>query len=215
MRLGDAHRPELLLQHQRERRGKREQRIAVQSKQQPDQHGRNARRDVAGELPFGERAVDQRDGRKRIDRDVIGGREARGAWFPLGEGMAGPAERRELVVEQLKCADIRRLHRPALDVDDEMTAPVAERIGVLIPVRLHPAEPLIRCERLEPLAERLHQNKLARFARGDGEIAHRKRRIERLVRPEQALHARKDDVHGGGKLERLRGRHELLPGADE
>ena len=41
------------------------------------------------------------------------------------EWMAGASERDEPVVEQLQHADIRRLNRQALDVDDEMTAAAA------------------------------------------------------------------------------------------
>ena len=163
----------------------------------------------------GKRAVDQRDGRKRIDGDVVGGGEGGGAWLALGEGMAGAGEGGELVVEQLERADVRRLYRTALDVDDEMTAGVAERVGVIVAVRRHPSEPHIGRNGLQALAERLHQNKLSRLARGDREIAYRKRRIERLVGPEQALHAGKDHMHGGRKLERLGGRNELLAGAHE
>ena len=40
-------------------------------------------------------------------------------------------------------------------------------------------------------------------------------RVERLVGPEQALHAGKDDVDGGRELHRLGGRHQLLAGAHE
>ncbi len=67
----------------------------------------------------------------------------------------------------------------------------------------------------EALAERLHQDELAGLARGDREVARRKRWIERLARPKQALHAGEDDVHGRRKLERLGRRHELLPGPHE
>ena len=108
-RRGDAHGAELLFQHQRERSREGEQCIAVQREQQADQDRGDLRGDVAGELACGKRAVDQRDGRKRIDGDVVGGGEASGAWLALGEGMAGADEGGELVVEQLERADVRRL----------------------------------------------------------------------------------------------------------
>jgi hypothetical protein len=55
----------------------------------------------------------------------------------------------------------------------------------------------------------------AGLARGHRKIAHRKRRVERLARPKQTLHAGEDDVHGRRKLNRLGGGHELLAGAHE
>ena len=82
-------------------------------------------------------------------------------------------------------------------------------------MRRHPPGAHVGRQLREALAERLHQDQLAGLARGDSEIAQRKRRIERLARPKQALHAGENDVHGRRQLERLGCRHELLPGAHE
>ena len=96
-----------------------------------------------------------------------------------------------------------------------MAASVAQRIDVFLAMRRHPADLYARCLRAQPLAQRLQQHELAGLTRGDGEVARGLRGVERLIRPEQALHAGQDDVDGGRELHRLGGRHQLLAGAHE
>jgi hypothetical protein len=121
----------------------------------------------------------------------------------------------EPVVVKLEHADVGRRQRHRLDVDGEMATPLAERVDGLFALARHPADAHRRRRCLEPAPERLHQNQIADFARGHGEVALGIARIERLGRTEQAFHAGKNDVHGGSEFLRLRRGHEPLPGAHE
>src|SRR5262245_17145804 len=96
-----------------------------------------------------------------------------------------------------------------------MATPPAERFDSLLALARHPADAHRRSQSLEPPPQRLHQNQIADLARGHGEIALRVAGIEGLGRTQQALHAGENDVHGGGKLLRLRRRNEALARAYE
>src|SRR5680860_750255 len=86
-----------------------------------------------------------------------------------------------------------------------MAAALTERVDVLVAAIRHPADAHARRQTLEAMTKRLHQDELADLAGGDGEVAIGQRRIEWLVRPEQALHAGQDDVDRWGELQRLGG----------
>src|SRR5262249_18802983 len=137
--LVNAHQPELLLEDLRKRSGKRDQRVAVQREQEPDQHRGNPRGDVAGKLLSGKRAIDQVDGRKRVHLDVVCGGEATCSLAPR-QGMTVAGKRDKLIVEQLEHADVGCRYWCALDVDDEMAAPVAQRIDIVLAMKWHPVD---------------------------------------------------------------------------
>src|SRR5689334_8717483 len=210
--LMNADEPKLPLEDRSERDREGEKRVAIQREQKADQHGGDALDDPAGSPLGGERLVDQLERRQGIHLDVVGSGETERLGLPLREWMTRAGERDQPVVEQLQHADVRCLNRQTLDVDHEMATAAPERFDILFAMRWHPAGMYTRRELGEALAERLNQNELAGFARGDREVARRKRRIERLAWPKQALHAGKDHMHGRRKLERLGRRHQLLPG---
>ena len=129
--------------------------------------------------------------------------------------MPGPGERGEAVVIELQHVDVRRRQRHGFDVDGEMTLAMAKRVDNLRAPAWHPARAHRGRDLLKPQSKWLHQDKLADLARGNGEVALGLRRVEGLGRSEQALHAGKDDMHGGGEIEGLRRRHETLARAHE
>ena len=148
------------------------------------------------------------------------GSELTATWSPLSEvpgvdsaraqGMIWAGERHQPVVEEIEHPDIRRRQVHLLDVDGEMRAPLTQRLDHLGALPRRPADPHRRRDLLEPVPQRLHDPQLPGFGGDDGEIALGVARIEGLGRPEQALHAGKDHVHGRSKLDRFRRRHQLL-----
>src|SRR5512136_2342315 len=70
-RLGHAQKRELPLQDHSQGVWHREQRVAVQREQQASEHGRDARRDLAGKPHLAELAIEQRDSGERIHGHMV------------------------------------------------------------------------------------------------------------------------------------------------